>query len=76
MVDCSMLIAQMCEKGVLQPTPTQNIQMMRFEPYEEDPIVNMILRSSKTTGGDARKQPEQDQEGHHVLTKEPDFEME
>jgi len=55
MVDCLMLIAQMCKKGVLQPTPARNVQMMRFEPCEEDPSVNMVLRSSATMGGESRK---------------------
>lgn len=44
------LIAQMREKGVLQPTPTQNIQMMRSKPREEDPNMNMVLRSGETIG--------------------------
>jgi len=50
MVDCPMLIAQMRKKGVLQPTSMQNIQMMRSKPCEEDPNVNMMLRSGATTG--------------------------
>jgi len=35
-----MLITQMCEKGVLQPTPTQNVQMMSLERpiYRISPI--------------------------------------
>lgn len=60
MIDCLTLIAQMHEKGVLQPTPMQNIQMMRFEPREEDPNVNMILRSGATMGEDKGKQPKED----------------
>lgn len=32
MVDYPTLISQMHEKGVLQPTSTQNVQMMRLEP--------------------------------------------
>ena len=43
MIDCPTLIAQMHEKGVLQPNQTQNIQMMRSKPREEDPNVNMVL---------------------------------
>jgi len=72
MVDCPKLIAQMHEKGVLQPTPTQNVQMTRSEPREEDPSVNMVLRSSATTGGDARKKSGKDEKGHSALTKEPE----
>lgn len=37
-----------------------NIQMMRSEPCEEDPNVNMMLRSGATTGEDKRKQLKQD----------------
>ena len=55
MIDCLTLIAQMREKGVLQPTLMQNIQMMRSEPREEDPNVNMVLRSGVTTGEDKGK---------------------
>jgi len=60
MVDFPTLIAQMHEKGLLQPTPTQNIQMMRFELCEEDPNVNMVLRIGATTREDKGKQLEQD----------------
>lgn len=31
--DYPSLIARMCEKGVLQLPPTQNLQMMRSEPH-------------------------------------------
>lgn len=55
MIDCPTLITQMCEKGVLQPTLTQNIQMMRSELREEDPKVNMMLRSGVTTREDKGK---------------------
>ena len=60
MIDCLMLIAQMHEKGVLQPTPTQNVQMMRSEPREGDPNVSMVLRSDANTGEDKEKQPGDD----------------
>lgn len=76
MVDCPTLIAQMYKKGVLQTTPTQNVQMMTSEPREEDPSVNMVLRSSTATGGDARKQPVEDERGRDAPTREPNFEME
>jgi len=45
-----MLIAQIREKRAVQPTITQNMQMMRSEPCEEDPKVNMVLRSGMATG--------------------------
>jgi len=50
----------MQEKGVLQSTPTQNIQMMKVEPREEDPNMNMVLRSDATTGEDKGKQLKKD----------------
>lgn len=50
MIDCPMLIAQIREKRVVQPTPTQNIQMMRSKPCEEDPNMTMMLRSGTTIG--------------------------
>ena len=53
--DCPLLIARMCEKGVLQSPPIQNLQMMRFEPREEDPNVNMMLKSGMTMGDDKGK---------------------
>ena len=76
MVDCPTLIAQMCEKGVLQPTLTQNIQMMRSEPCKEDPNMNMMLRSGATIGEDKGKQPEEDTWVHKAPTKEPEFDLE
>ena len=66
----------MHEKGVLQPTPTQNIQMMRSEPCKEGPSVNMVLRSGATTREYARKQCRRDSEVCGAPTKEPNFEME
>jgi len=76
MVDFLTLISQMHEKGVLQPTPTQNVQMMRLELREEDPSVKIVLRSGVTTGGDARKQPGEDGKGRDAPTKEPELEIE
>ena len=55
MVDCATLITKMREKGILRPPLTKNIQMMRSEPREEDPNVNMMLRSGATTGEDKGK---------------------
>ena len=76
MVDCPTLITQMREKGVLQCTLTQNIQMMRVEPCEEDPSVNMVLRSGATTGGDKRKKKGEDSWVRKAPTKKPEFELE
>lgn len=66
----------MCGKGVLQPTPTQNIQMMRSELCEEDPNVNMMLRSGVTTREDKGKQPEEYTWVRKAPTKEPEFDLE
>ena len=54
-IDCPTLITKMHEKGVFQPPPTQNIQMMRSKPREEDPNVNMMLKSGATMGEDKGK---------------------
>ena len=50
--------------------------MVRSEPREEDPSINMVLRSDATTGGDVREQPGETRKGHDGLTKELDFKME
>lgn len=49
---------------------------MRFEPHEEDPTVNMMLRSSLTTGSDKGKQPEESTWVHKAPTKKPEFDVE
>ena len=69
------LIVRLCEKGVLQPPLTQNLQMMRSEPCEEDPNVNMILRSGMTMGDDKRKHPEESTWVRKALEKEPEFDL-
>lgn len=66
----------MCKKGVLQPAPTQNIQMMRSERREEDLNMNMVLRSSTTIGEDKEKQPEDNTQVRKAPTKEPKFDLE
>jgi len=38
-----VLLAKICEKGAQPQQPTQNLQMMRAEPCEEDPNVNIVL---------------------------------
>ena len=74
--DCPTLIVRLREKGVLQPPPTQNLQMMRSEPREEDPNVNMMLRSDMTMGDDKGKQPKESAWVRKAPTKEPEFDLE
>lgn len=50
--DCPTLIPRLRKKGVLQHPSTHNLQMMRPESCEEDPNVNMMLRSGVTTSDD------------------------
>ncbi len=39
--------------------PTQNLQIMRDEPREEDPNVNIMLRSGMMTEEDKGKKPKE-----------------
>lgn len=50
LLDYPMLIAQIREKEVVPPTATQTIQMMRSEPCDDEPMVNMVVRSSTSIG--------------------------
>ena len=50
--------------------------MMRSEPRQEDPNVNMMLESGMTTGEDKGKWPEEDTWVHKAPTKEPEFDLE
>ena len=50
-----MLITKMQEKKAQPHKPTQNLQMMIFEPCEEDINVNITLRSRITTRVDKGK---------------------
>ena len=50
--------------------------MMRFEPREGDPNVNMVLKSGVTTGEDKGKEPEEDTWVCKAPTKEPEFDLE
>jgi len=54
-MDCPTLIARVCDKGVLPPQSTQNLQMMRDELHEEDPNVNIVLQSGIATGDNKGK---------------------
>ena len=74
--DCPTLIVRLHDKGILQPPLTQNLQMMRFEPREEDLNVNIMLRSGITIGDDKGKQPEESAWVHKAPTKEPEFNLE
>lgn len=75
-VNCPTLIAQMHEKGVLHPTLTQNVQMMRSKLHEEDPNVNMVLRSGVTIEEDKGKQLEEDTWVRKASMKEPKCDLE
>ena len=65
----------MQEKKAQPQHPTQNLQMMRAKPYEEDPNVNIVLRSKVTTGDDKGKQPEEDGWVCRALEKEIGFDL-
>jgi len=45
-----MLIAQIHEKKAAPPTTMQNVQMMRSEPCNDEPMVNMVVRSGIAIG--------------------------
>jgi len=66
----------MREKGVLQATPTQNIQMMPSEPGKEDPSINMVLRSDATIEGNMWQKHAEDGKSRNAPTKEPNSETE
>lgn len=52
LLDCPMLLAQISEKRTTPPTMTQNVQMIRSEPCDEEYKVNMVLRGDATLEGD------------------------
>ena len=70
------MIARLRDKGALQPPPTQNLKMMRYEPCEEDPNVNIVLRSGITIGDDKDKQLERSIWVRKAPKKEPKFDLE
>ena len=49
--------------------------MMRVEPYEEDPNVNIMLRSGMTTGEDKGKKPEESEWVCKAPEKEVGFDL-
>lgn len=61
MEDCPVLIAKIREKWVQPLQLTRNLQMMRVEPHEEDPKVNIMLRSGMMTSEDKGKLPEENE---------------
>jgi len=67
---------RLCDKGALQPPPTQSLQMMRFDSCEKDLNVNIVLWSGITTGDDKGKQPEESTWVHKAPMKEPKFDLE
>ena len=73
MEDCPILIARICDKGALPPPSTQNLQMMRSELREEDPNVNIVLKSRIVIGDDKGKQSEESAWVFKAHTKEPEF---
>ena len=50
--------------------------MIRYEPCEEDPNVNIVLRSGITIGDDKGKQPEDNTWVHKAPMKEVEFDLE
>jgi len=54
---------------------TQNIQMMRAEPHEENNSVNIVTRSGMATGVDKGKQPETNGRVCKPTEKEIEFDM-
>ena len=56
--DCPILLAKIHEKGAKPHQLTQNLQMMRVEPHDEDSNVNIVLRSRIAMGDDKGKRPE------------------
>jgi len=50
LLDCPKLITQIRDKKATPLTTTQNVQMMRSEPGNDQPMVNMVVRSGAATG--------------------------
>jgi len=70
-----VLIAKMQEKKSQPQEPTHNLQMMTYEPREEDQNVNIVFRSRITTSDDKGKQPEEDGWVHKTPKKEVGFDL-
>jgi len=63
------LIARIRGKGVLPSPSTQNLQMMRSKPREEDPNVKIVLQSGMVVIDDKVKQLEDSTWVHKALAK-------
>lgn len=61
---------------MLPSQPTQNLQMMRVEPGEEDLNVNIVLRRGIAMGDNKGKQPENNAWVHKAPGKEDEFHLE
>lgn len=66
----------MQEKKAQPQQPTQKLQIMRYEPREEDLNVNIMLRSGITTGDDKGKQPKDGGWVRKTPKKEVGFDLE
>ena len=55
---------------------TQNLQMMRVEPHEEDTNVNIDIRTGISMGENKGKQPEDNAWVRKSLVKEGEFDLE
>lgn len=74
--ECPVLMANMQENKAQPQHPTQNLQMMRLEHREEDPNVNIILRSGIMTDDDKGKQLEENGWVRKAPEKEVGFDLE
>ena len=54
---------------------TQNLQMKRVEPCDEDHSMNIVLRSGIMIGNDKGKQPEEEEWVCKALEKEVIFDL-
>lgn len=71
-----MLISRICDKGALKSPPTQNFQMVRYDPREEDSNINIVLRSGIATGDDKGKQQEDSTWVQKAPKKKVEFDLE
>lgn len=56
-------------------TPMQNIQMMRVEPHEEEPSINIVMWSGVSTREDKWKQSKNGGGVRKVVEKEVGFDI-
>lgn len=74
--DYHVLIAKMCKNGTQPQQHTQNLQMIRAEPCEKDPNVNIVLCSGMTIGEDKGNQLGENEWVPKALEKEDVFNLE